>query len=68
MNTLVLTSAQESAIKCAFVDLVASYNSYKQMDVHSHDWDSHLDTIDDLRTVFPFIEELKNNMDISIAE
>lgn len=31
-----LTNTQQAAIKCAFVDLCASYKAWNEMDVYSH--------------------------------
>jgi hypothetical protein len=66
MNTL--TSSQEAAIKCAFVDLAASYKAWKEMDVYSHDWDAHSQSIDDLIEAFPFLEEVKKELNITLED
>lgn len=51
-----LTADQMLAIKCAYNDLVGAFNSYKQQDIHSHDWDGVKQTIFDLEATFGFIE------------
>jgi hypothetical protein len=60
MNTL--TESQIAAIKCAFVDLCASYKAWQDMDVYSHDWKAHSDSIDDLLTAFPFLKQTKKDL------
>ncbi len=51
------------AVKCAYADLVGAYQCTADddsIDVSSHDWESHLQTIQDLEKAFNFIEPIKD--------
>lgn len=61
-----LTNTQQAAIKCAFVDLCASYKAWNEMDVYSHDWIAHRNTIDELLEAFPFLMETKKSLNIIV--
>jgi hypothetical protein len=63
-----LTNTQQAAIKCAFVDLCASYQSWKDMDVYSHDWVAHSHSIDELMEAFPFLMQTKKDLNINIHD
>jgi hypothetical protein len=63
-----LTTTQEAAIKCAFVDLCASYQAWKDMDVYSHDWVEHSHSIDELMEAFPFLMQTKEELNINIHD
>jgi hypothetical protein len=63
-----LTESQKAAIKCAFVDLCASYKAWKDMDVYSHDWVAHSHSIDELMEAFPFLMETKKDLNINIHD
>lgn len=52
-----LTESQIAAIKCAFLDLVGSYNAYTNNDMYYHSWDAHRETISELIEAFPFLKE-----------
>lgn len=52
-----MTDKQISAIKCAYLDLVGAYQAFKQMDVHSHDWQAHINSFVELELLFPDIIE-----------
>lgn len=45
-----LTHKQKQAIKCAYLDLVGSYQNRQD-----HDWKAHLLSMDDLQSEFPDI-------------
>ena len=61
-----LTTTQKAAIKCAFVDLCASYKAWHDMDVYSHDWVAHSQSIDELMEAFPFLMETKKDLNIKL--
>lgn len=61
-----ITESQQAAIKCAFVDLCASYKAWKEMDVYSHDWNDHRQSIDDLVQAFPFLNQTISDLNINI--
>lgn len=63
-----LTITQETAIKCAFVDLCASYRAWRDMDVYSHDWVAHSQSIDELMEAFPFLMETKKELNINLED
>jgi hypothetical protein len=63
-----LTQSQMAAIKCAFVDLCASYQAWKDMDVYSHDWEAHSDSIDELMEAFPFLMQTKQDLNINLHD
>jgi hypothetical protein len=63
-----LTTTQEQAIKCAFVDLCASYKAWHDMDVYSHDWVAHSTSIDELMEAFPFLMQTKKDLNIVLDE
>jgi len=63
-----LTTTQEQAIKCAFVDLCASYKAWYEMDVYSHDWTAHINTIDEMMAAFPFLEDTKKQLNIYVGD
>jgi len=39
---------QLSIMRCALADLIGAWESYTQMDIHSHDWKTHVVTITEL--------------------
>lgn len=51
-----MTNQQITTIKCAHADLVGSYQAYKSLDIHSHDWEAHLTTIKEIERDFTFVE------------
>ena len=63
-----LTKQQQAAIKCAFVDLCASYQSWHDMDVYSHDWVAHRLSIDELMEQFPFLMQAKKDLNINLDD
>ena len=58
-----MNAKQIDAIRCAQADLIGAYQAYKQMDIHAHDWRSHLLTIDELTEAFADILEPYNEED-----
>jgi len=55
-----MTEAQKQTIKCAYADLVGSYQAMQQQDYSIHDWRAHLQTIHELEEAFKeFIEVVK---------
>jgi hypothetical protein len=57
MFTSNLSTAQRTAIQCAFADLVGAYQAYQQSDMHVHDWDAHFQSILDLAECFDFVDK-----------
>jgi hypothetical protein len=49
------TEAQASAIRCALADLQGALQSHERMDRHTHDWDAHALSIQELIENFPLI-------------
>ena len=43
-----MNNEQRSIMRCALADLIGAWESYTQMDIHSHDWKSHVVTITEL--------------------
>ncbi len=52
-----LTELQKLAIKCAYADLLGALQNYEQGNYADHDWDAHKQTIEELSSHFPFVEE-----------
>jgi hypothetical protein len=51
-----MTNEQVIAIKCAFADLCGALQAFQQNDIHTHDWEAHLESIEDLVKQFPNID------------
>lgn len=47
-----MTDSQKYAIRCAYLDLVGAYETNKENYNYAHDWDAHLQSIDDLEELF----------------
>lgn len=47
-----MNDEQKLAIKCAFADLCGSLQAFQQLDMHSHDWRAHQQSIEDLMDAF----------------
>lgn len=47
-------------IKCAYLDLVGSYEAYISDNLYNHDWQSHKFSIDDLEKEFPILLDHKD--------
>ena len=60
-----MTEQQITAIRCAMADLIGSYQAVKQeADPWCHDWDSHIQTIQEMAEAFPDLEtEFKSELD-----
>lgn len=53
-----MTKEQIQAVKCAYADLTGAYQScIEQSDIYAHDWDAHLETINDLLDAFDFLQD-----------
>jgi hypothetical protein len=52
-----LTESQISALKCAYLDLVGSYNAFTNKDLYYHSWEEHRETISELVEAFSFLKE-----------
>jgi hypothetical protein len=53
-----LSESQLAIIKCAFLDLVGSYNAYTNNDMYYHSWDAHRETLSEMMDAFPFLKEM----------
>jgi hypothetical protein len=58
-----MTQDQLLTIKCAYADLIGSYQAYKSLDIHSHDWDSHFTTIKEMERDFTFLDTTEDEHD-----
>jgi len=52
-----MTQEQTQAIKCAFADLLGSAEARNEGSLEIHDWEGHRQTIKDLLSAFPFLQE-----------
>ena len=43
-----LSKAQQTIMRCALADLIGAWEAYTNMDIHSHDWNAHVETITEL--------------------
>ena len=62
-----MTELQITTIKCAYADLVGAYQAYKSLDIHSHEWNAHLQSISEMERDFDFIEPIRNNQSQGMA-
>ena len=53
-----MTDKQILALKCAYLDLVGSYEAMEQCDTQAHNWKAHSQSIIDLEQQFNFIREI----------
>jgi hypothetical protein len=51
-----MTQEQLLIIRYAYADLVGAYQAFQSLDIHTHDWDSHQQTIKDLEEHFMFLD------------
>ena len=63
-----MTPEQILAIKCAYLDLLGSYEAKERMDIQSHDWKSHLETIWQMREMFDCLKDLPAGMIDPVTE
>jgi hypothetical protein len=47
-----MTEEQITAIRCAYADLKGSFEHMVEGTLHSHDWEAHAESIDDLLKAF----------------
>jgi hypothetical protein len=52
-----MTKEQQLAIRCACADLLGSIQAHRQLDPFVHDWKAHLLSIEELISVFPFLNQ-----------
>jgi len=43
-----VNNEQRTIMRCALADLIGAWEAYTQMDIHSHDWRAHVETITEL--------------------
>jgi len=53
-----MTNKQEHAIECAYLDLVGAHQCHLLQ--QQHDWDAHLQSIEDLVVAFPYLLETED--------
>jgi hypothetical protein len=53
-----MTNEQIIAVKCAYADLVGILQCFNQHETSVHDWESHLESIQDLEKQFAFISPI----------
>lgn len=58
-----LTDAAQRAVRCALLDLIGAYQDWKLKGCpdSSHDWQSHLSSIDELAAEFDMQEDIPEN-------
>ena len=52
-----MNKKQIMAVRCAYADLVGAMQAYEQGDMHTHDWDAHAQSIDDMEQAFDFLTD-----------
>lgn len=58
-----MNTKQIDAVRCAQADLIGALQAFRQGDLHAHDWDAHLLTIEELTEAFADIVEPFNEED-----
>lgn len=59
-----MTDEQKTAIKCAYCDLIGALEARNGLDINSHDWKAHLESIQDLEKAFDFLDpDLRPNFE-----
>ena len=53
-----MTDQQITTIKCAYADMVGAYQAYRSLDIHSHDWEAHLLSVEEMERDFPFLSPM----------
>lgn len=51
-----MNKAQETALRCAYADLLGALQAFQQLDIHAHDWKAHELTLQELAEAFPFLD------------
>lgn len=57
-----MNKQQETAIRCAFADLIGAVQAYKQLDYALHNWGAHIQTIEELHQAFPFLDDIPEDI------
>lgn len=63
-----MTYNQETAIRCALLDLIGAFQAYSQSDIHVHDWRAHLQTIQELKEAFSCLNDIDVSLDDEVDE
>jgi len=53
-----MTDKQMSAVRCALADLCGALQAHEGRDTWLHDWDAHLQTIEELAQAFGLEQEV----------
>ena len=53
-----MTDKQMSAVRCALADLCGAIQAHEGRDTWLHDWDAHLQTIEELAQAFGLEQEV----------
>ena len=57
-----MNDKQETAIRCAFADLIGAVQAYVQGDYTLHDWEAHIASIEELKRKFDFLDDIPDNI------
>ena len=57
-----LTEKQLNVIRCATADLIGALQARNQQDIEIHDWDSHLESIEELVDTFE-LEDFEKHLE-----
>ena len=57
-----MTDAQKLAVRCAFADLCGVMQAYLNQDIHAHDWKAHIQTLDEMKEAFDFLDPLPDDL------
>lgn len=57
-----LNETEMNALRCAFADLIGAVQAYKQGDYTAHDWKAHIQTIEELKAAFQWLDEIPDNI------
>jgi hypothetical protein len=57
-----LNESEMTALRCAFADLIGAVQAYKQGDYTAHDWKAHIQTIEEMKAAFPFLDDIPEDI------
>lgn len=57
-----MNEEQQIVIRCAFADLIGAVQAYKQGDYTAHNWGAHIQTIEDMKAAFPFLDDIPEDI------
>ena len=59
---MTLNRDQVITIKCAYADLTGALQAMQQGDMHAHDWEAHLLTLQEMSEHFDFLPALPSDI------